>query len=83
MSVVFSKKKKKPLSGRSNKQIRQYDHCILSRNHIFICMNRIRKERFRRFFNLFKGGGVLTIVFLFEQLSDNLNQVRLKTRGKS
>lgn len=62
MSVVFSKKKK-PLSYRSNKQIRQYDHCILSRNHIFICMNGIRKERFRQFLIFFKGGGVLTIFF--------------------
>lgn len=35
------------------------------------------------FLIFFKGGGVLTIVFLFEQLSDNLNQKRLKTRGKS
>lgn len=61
MNVVF--REKKPLSGRSNKQIRQYDHCILSRNHIFICMNGIRKERFRQFFIFFKGRGVLTIFF--------------------
>lgn len=30
----------------------------------------------------FKGGGVLTIFFLFEQLSDNLNQKKIKNERK-
>lgn len=45
-------------------------------------MNGIRKERFRQFFIFFKGGGVLTIFFLFEQLSDNQNQRKIKNERK-
>lgn len=40
------------------------------------------KNGLGNFFIFFKGGGVLTIFFLFEQLSDNLNQKKIKNERK-